>query len=95
MSGLEKAVYGTSAERECARYLSETMRTGHNLMIIAPAHKLNTKDMRIENGILMNPLKDPIVLQPVHNGYLIVTLWRGDEPKELFEEPAVRNEKLN
>lgn len=53
---------------------------GEYLLVIAPAHKLNTEDKIIDGHTLK--IKDPIVLQPVEKGYLIVSSWgleAGDE----------------
>lgn len=47
--------------------------SGKNLSIVAPAHKLNIEGREIEGHVLK--IKDPIVLQPVIGGYLIVTSW--------------------
>lgn len=50
---------------------------------MAPEHKLETKGNMKKGHILLN---DPIVLQPVHHGYLIVTSW-GFEAAD----PAIAN----
>lgn len=46
---------------------------GEDLLIIAPVKKLDTRDRLVKDGVLIN--KDPIVLQPVVLGYLIVSSW--------------------
>lgn len=56
--------------------------------VIAPVNKLNTYGMEINGYRLVS--KDPIVLQPVKGGYLIVTSW-GIEASD----PDVVNEKHN
>ncbi len=51
-----------------------------NALIIAPAHKLDVYGKEVEGHIVK--IKDPIVLQPVTYGYLIVSSWgleAGDE----------------
>jgi len=53
---------------------------GENLLIVAPEHKLKTEG-KIKDGHILK-IKDPIVLQPVNKGYLIVSSWgleAGDE----------------
>lgn len=53
---------------------------GKNLLILAPEHKLKTEGKIKDRHILK--IKDPIVLQPVNKGYLIVSSWgfeAGDE----------------
>lgn len=60
-------------------YFEEKIR-GEDILIMAPEHKLNTEGMKKVGHILKN--EDPIVLQPVRGGYLIVTSWgleAGDE----------------
>lgn len=59
--------------------------------ICASVKDFDTKSMRIEDGYKLNlNLPDPIVLQPVDGGYLIVTKW-GLEG----EDPSIVNEKMN
>lgn len=48
---------------------------GKDLLIIAPVKKLDTRGKVIDKGILRIINKDPIVLQPVVLGYLIVSSW--------------------
>lgn len=50
----------------------------------APAKEFNTSNMAIEDGYKM-VVDDPIVLQPVKGGYLIVTAWG----KEASDEAVV------
>ena len=54
---------------------------GKNLLIIAPEHKLNVSKGKIEDNVLK--IKDPIVLQPVKEGYLIVSSWGLEASDEL------------
>lgn len=54
--------------------------SGQHLLIIAPVEKLNTSNSVIEGHVLKS--KDPIVLQPVVGGFLIISGWgveAGDE----------------
>lgn len=60
-------------------YQNEKLK-GKNLLIVAPEHKLKTEG-KIKEGHILK-IKDPIVLQPVEIGYLIVSSWgleAGDE----------------
>lgn len=53
---------------------------GDKLLIVAPEHKLKTEG-KIKDGHILK-IKDPVVLQPVDKGYLIVSSWgleAGDE----------------
>lgn len=59
--------------------------------ICASIKDFNTDNMRIEDGYKLEyNLPDPIVLQPVNGGYLIVSKW-GLEA----EDAELTNEKLN
>ncbi len=63
------------------------------LKICAPIQDMDMKGMTLEDEYKMKPLviaSDPIVLQPVEFGYLIVTAW-GDEASD----DLVVNEKHN
>ena len=59
--------------------------------ICASVKDFDTKNMRIEDGYKLNlNLPDPIVLQPVKGGYLVVSKWGLEaEDKDLV------NEKMN
>lgn len=58
------------------------------LKICAPIKDMNTKGMRITDGYkLEKHIPDPVVLQPVKGGFLILTAW-GDEA----EDPIVKND---
>lgn len=59
-----------------------------NLKIIAPPSKLKMEGKKIKGHCLID--KDPIVLQPVKDGYLIITAW-GFEAKD----PEVQNPRHN
>lgn len=61
------------------------------LKICASVKDFNTKNMRIESGYKLElNLPDPIVLQPVKGGYLVVSKW-GLEG----EDADLTNEKMN
>jgi hypothetical protein len=59
--------------------------------ICAPIKDMEMKGMEVSRGYsVMKHIPDPIVLQPVVGGYLIVTAW-GDEASD----PEVQNPKNN
>lgn len=66
----------------------------NNLKICAPIKDMDMSNMTIENGYKMKEaikhIPDPVVLQPVKGGYLIITAW-GDEASD----PIVVNEINN
>lgn len=64
---------------------SKEMISGEDLLIVAPEHKLKT-DGQIKEGHVLKT-DDPIVLQPVDEGYLIVTSWGLEAADELVMNP--------
>ena len=54
---------------------------GKEMLIIAPEHKLDTRGKE-KDGYKLK-IKDPIVLQPVDKGYLIITSWGLEASDEL------------
>lgn len=64
------------------------MKRAKNLKIIAPPSKLKMKGKKVKGHCLIQ--KDPIVLQPVNDGYLIVTAW-GFEAND----DSIKNPKMN
>lgn len=68
------------------------------LQICAPIKDMDMTDMTIENGYRMKEvvkhIPDPVVLQPVKGGYLILTMW-ADETFDPFKEPILLNEINN
>jgi len=49
---------------------------GTSLLVIATKDQLNMKDARVQGHKLVDIVKeDPIILQPIKNGYLIVSAW--------------------
>ena len=65
--------------------------SGTGLFIIATRDQLNMKSARVQGHKLMDIVKDdPIVLQPVKNGYLIVSAW-GVEASD----KEVQNSRFN
>lgn len=65
--------------------------SGTGLLIIATRDQLNMKSARVQGHKLVDIIKeDPIVLQPVKEGYLIVSAW-GVEASD----KEVQNSKFN
>jgi hypothetical protein len=73
-------------------YIKESEYTiGTGLLIIATKDQLNMKSARVQGHKLVDIIKeDPIVLQPVKEGYLIVSAW-GIEASD----KEVQNPKFN
>jgi hypothetical protein len=73
---IERRPFG-SGERLVNRPKSETHHFNKkSLKICASVKDFDTKNMRIEDGYRLElNLPDPIVLQPVNGGYLVVTKW--------------------
>lgn len=62
-----------------------------NLKICAPVKDMDITNLRLKDGYkLERHVPDPVVLQPVKGGYLIITAW-GDEASD----PLVVNETNN
>lgn len=61
-----------------------------SLKICAPVKDFDTTRMRVEEGYKLKEIPDPIVLQPIKNGYLIISKW-GLEG----EDESLVNEKMN
>jgi len=63
---------------------------GQTLKICAPIKDMDTTGMKLSGYKLEKHIPDPVVLQPVNGGYLIVTAW-GDEASD----ELVVNQKMN
>ena len=62
--------------------------TGTGLFIIATRDQLNMKSARVQGHKLVDIVKeDPIVLQPVKNGYLIVSAWGVEASDKEVQNP--------
>lgn len=61
------------------------MKKASNLKIIAPPSKLKMKGKKVKGHTLIK--KDPIVLQPVKDGYLIVTAWGLEANDDSIKNP--------
>jgi hypothetical protein len=64
--------------------------TVQTLKICAPIKDMDTTGMSLKGYKLEKHIPDPVVLQPVEGGYLIITAW-GDEASD----PIVVNQKMN
>ncbi len=69
-------------------------RNTQTLQICAPIKDMDISGLELENGYSLKPkykdIPDPVVLQPIKGGYLILTAW-GDESSD----PLVTNEINN
>ncbi len=66
-----------------------------SLKICAPLKDMDTTGMNLTDGFkLEKEIPDPVVLQPVNQGFLIVTMW-ADEQFDPFTEPLLRNDEVN
>lgn len=66
-----------------------------SLKICAPLKDMDTTGMNLIDGFkLEKEIPDPVVLQPVNQGFLIVTMW-ADEQFDPFTEPLLRNDEIN
>ncbi len=61
-----------------------------SMKICAPVKEMDTTGMKLEGHMLTKHIPDPVILQPVMGGYLIVTAW-GEESSD----PLVVNESNN
>ena len=70
-------------------YTKESEYTsGTGLFIIATRDQLNMKSARVQGHKLVDIVKeDPIVLQPVKNGYLIVSAWGVEASDKEVQNP--------
>lgn len=90
MLGISKEEFEMNNDEEM---ISATM-----LKVIAPISKFDkdyVKFSKLTSGYKIEP-KDPIVLQPVRGGYLIVSSWLGDgEDPKMYLEPSIQNPNKN
>jgi hypothetical protein len=54
---------------------------GKGLLICAPLKDMDTTDLRLVDGYRLQHIPDPVILQQVKGGYLIITAW-GDEASD-------------
>lgn len=64
--------------------------TKGSLYIAAPESDMDTSGMKLDNFKLVREIPDPVVLQEVKDGFLIITAW-GDEASDSL----VVNQKFN
>lgn len=50
-------------------------KTQREFKICAPVKDFDTRHMRIKDGYSLQEIPDPVVLQPVKGGYLVVSKW--------------------
>ena len=56
--------------------------------ICAPEKDFNTSGMKVDGYKLVHDIKDPVVLQPVNGGYLIVSKWGAEAEDESLVNPT-------
>lgn len=63
-----------------------------SLKICAPIKDIDTTGLELSEGykLINKPIKNPVVLQPVHGGYLLLTAW-GDEASDPILVNALNN----
>jgi hypothetical protein len=68
----------------------------NSLKICAPLKDMDTTGMDLTDGYKLEKkfIPDPIVLQPVEFGFLILAMW-ADETFDPFTEPILRNDTIN
>lgn len=78
-------------EQKYGQYAKVTKKT-NNLKICAPVKDMDIKGLELVEGYKLEKkhIPDPVVLQPVKFGFLILTAW-GDEASD----PLVMNETMN
>jgi hypothetical protein len=85
---------GVGAERAYLFFEDYELVSRSRQLICAPAADMDLSQLKQQNGHWFRAqqihVPDPVVLQPVKGGYLIVTAW-GDEASD----PLVLNEQLN
>jgi hypothetical protein len=82
---------GESHEKWPSLYKKESRNP--SLQICAPIKDMDISGLELEEGYKLTrklDIPDPVVLQPVNGGYLIITAW-GDEASD----PLVVNENFN
>lgn len=72
--------------------LNFRLESSEDLKICAPVKDMDISDLQLEEGykLVKKHIPDPVVLQPVKGGYLIITAW-GDEASD----PLVINPLMN
>lgn len=60
----------------------ENWRGYRSFFVAAPYDQFDSREVRKVEGSYRLSEPDPIVIQPVHGGYLVVTAW-GDESKDV------------
>lgn len=81
--------YRASGSNNHRSYKSFSCTKG-SLYIAAPKSDMDTSGMKVENFKLIKEIPDPVVLQEVKDGFLIITAW-GDEASDSL----VVNQKFN
>ncbi len=87
----EYEAYKSNPELHCVHNKSRFKMEKQPLKICAPIKDMDIRGLELKDGYkLERHIPDPVVLQPVQGGYLIITAW-GDEASD----PLVVNEINN
>jgi hypothetical protein len=70
--------------------------SNNTLQICAPVKDMDISGLELKEGYKLEKkfIPDPVVLQPVKFGFLILTMW-ADEAFDPFVEPILRNDTVN
>ena len=74
------------AEHDGVHFFGDCYLGGGNLkieglQICAPLKDMNTKGLTLKGKFLVKEIPDPVVIQPIEGGYLVLTAW-GDEASD-------------
>lgn len=80
----------TFCEEGAMKASEEDMISGQSLQIIAPPNKIDMTGKEVHGNKVYDKveIKDPIVLQPVAKGYLIITAWGFEAEDEDVVNPV-------
>lgn len=87
LRGIDPISYQAQSSEQSNQEESKKSYVKPEFKICAPVKDFDTRYMTIEDGYKLANIPDPIVLQPVKGGYLIVSKWGLEgEDKELVNE---------
>lgn len=88
LSGLGgRGVLHSDFSRETLEADKDDLISGQSLQIIAPQSKINMEGKEVRGNKVFRQVKDPIVLQPVAEGFLIVTSWGFEANDDQVKNP--------
>lgn len=74
----------------CSKSIFVSRMTKDSTIICAPLKDMNTEGMNLKGYELKKHIPDPVVLQPVEFGYLIISAW-GDEASDELVVNEINN----